>query len=279
MIRIIREVEPDEIYHLAAQSHVKISFEVPEYTAESDGIGTLRLLEAVRFLGLGDSTKIYNAATSELYGNIPIAPQNEETPFFPQSPYACAKVFSFHITKVYREAYNMFASNGILFNHESPLRGFEFVTRKVTYGIAHIKKGWQDKIVLGNLDSKRDWGYAPEYVEAMWLMLQQKKPEDYVIASGETYSVRDFVELAFKTAGFDIVWEGEGITEKGIDEETGEILIEVSSKFFRPAEVDSLSGDYSKAKEKLGWQPKKNFEELVRIMVDADMQRVGELRK
>ena len=275
LIRIIREVQPDEIYHLAAQSHVKISFEVPEYTADTDGIGTLCLLEAVRFLGLDKTTKIYNASTSELYGKAEEFPQNEKTPFHPRSPYAVAKLYAYWITVNYREAYNMFACNGILFNHESPRRGENFVSRKITLSIAGILAGKQEKLHLGNLNAKRDWGYAPDYVEAMWLMLQQEAPEDYVIATGKAFTVREFTEMAFKEAGIDLEWCGEGLNETGIDSDTGKVLVEVSPQYFRPAEVDFLLGDASRARKELGWKPKVGFQELVNIMVTADLRNEG----
>jgi GDPmannose 4,6-dehydratase len=273
LIRIIKQVEPDEIYHLAAQSHVQISFDVPEYTADADGIGTLRLLEAVRFLGLGGKTKVYNASTSELFGKTEEFPQNEKTPFHPRSPYGVAKLYSHWITVNFREAYDLFACNGILFNHESPLRSENFVTRKITLSIAKMLAGRQELLHLGNLDAKRDWGYAPDYVEAMWLMLQQKEPEDFVIATGESHTVREFAELAFREVGIDIKWEGQGIEEKGRDSSTGKVLVKVDPQYFRPAEVDFLLGDASKARETLGWSPKTNFRELVSLMVDADLRR------
>lgn len=271
--RILMLVRPDEIYNLAAQSHVKVSFDVPEYTAETDAIGTLRLLEAVRILGL--NCKIYQASTSELYGKVLETPQKETTPFYPRSPYGVAKQYGFWITKNYREAYNMFAVNGILFNHESERRGENFVTRKITLGVARIAQGMQDKIILGNLNAKRDWGYAKDYVECMWLILQHETPEDFVIATGETHMVREFVELAFAEVGIKIRWEGEGVDEKGIDEANGRVLVEVSPKYFRPTEVDLLLGDPTKAKTLLGWNPTKTpFKELVRKMVAADMEYV-----
>jgi GDPmannose 4,6-dehydratase len=273
LIRIIRQIKPDEIYSLAAQSHVQISFEVPEYTADADGIGTLRLLEAVRFLGLDKKTRIYNASTSELYGWAEEFPQNEKTPFHPRSPYAVAKLYSHWIATNYREAYNMFVCNGILFNHESPRRGENFVTRKITLSVAKILAGKQESLHLGNLNAKRDWGYAPEYVEAMWFMLQQNEPEDYVIATGEAHTVREFTESAFKEAGIDIEWHGEGVNEKGFESITGRELVEVSPQYFRPADVDFLLGDASKAKLKLGWKPGTGFTELVKIMVDADLKK------
>lgn len=275
LIRLIKEIEPDEIYNLAAMSHVKVSFEVPEYTANTDGIGTLRLLEAVRFLGMEKKTKIYQASTSELYGKVQEIPQTESTPFYPRSPYGVAKLYAYWITKNYREAYNMFAVNGILFNHESERRGETFVTRKITLAAARIKKGSQEKLYLGNLDAKRDWGYAKDYVECMWLMLQQEKPEDFVIATGETNTVREFVTLAFREAGIDLCWEGTGVEEKGIDKETGKILVEVDAKYFRPTEVEQLLGDPSKAIELLGWNPRKtSFEDLVKIMMRHDLKLV-----
>jgi GDPmannose 4,6-dehydratase len=275
LIRLIKEIKPDEIYNLAAMSHVKVSFEVPEYTADTDGIGTLRLLEAVRFLGYENKTKIYQASTSELYGKVQEIPQSETTPFYPRSPYGVAKLYGYWITKNYREAYNMFAVNGILFNHESERRGETFVTRKITLAAARIKKGTQKKLYLGNLDAKRDWGYAKDYVECMWLMLQNNKPEDFVIATGETHTVREFVTLAFKEVGIEILWQGEGINEKGVDKKSGNILIEVDPKYFRPTEVQLLLGDPSKAKTILGWNPTQtNFEELVKIMVKSDIKYV-----
>jgi len=269
---VIKEIQPDEVYNLAAQSFVAASFKQPIMTAEIDAIGALRILEALRTLK--PEAKFYQASTSEMFGKAQAIPQDEKTPFYPRSPYAVSKLMAHWATVNYREAYNMFTCSGILFNHESPLRGLEFVTRKITSGVARIKYGLQDKITLGNLSSKRDWGYAPEYVEAMWLMLQQDKPDDYVIATGETHSVREFVELAFKAVDIDIEWKGEGLNEKGIDKKTGKVLVEVSPKFFRPAEVDLLIGDYSKAKEKLGWKPKTTFPQLVQIMVEADVKRV-----
>ncbi|KHF38259.1 GDP-mannose 4,6-dehydratase [Halalkalibacter okhensis] len=275
LIRLIREIKPDEIYNLAAMSHVKVSFEVPEYTADTDGIGTLRLLEAVRFLGYENKTKIYQASTSELYGKVVEVPQTEKTPFYPRSPYGVAKLYAFWITKNYREAYNMFAVNGILFNHESERRGETFVTRKITLAAARIKKGTQDKLYLGNLDAQRDWGYAKDYVECMWLMLQHEKPEDFVIATGEMHTVRKFTTLAFKEAGIEIEWSGHGVEEKGIDKATGKVLVEVDPKYFRPAEVEQLLGDPTKAKTILGWNPTRtSFEELVRIMVKSDIKLV-----
>ena len=277
LIRIIQLVQPDEIYNLAAQSHVKVSFDVPEYTAEADAIGTLRLLEAVRILGLEKKCKLYQASTSELFGLVQEVPQKETTPFYPRSPYGVAKQYGFWITKNYRESYGMFACNGILFNHESERRGETFVTRKITLAAARIVQGYQDKLYLGNLNSLRDWGYAKDYVECMWLILQQEKPDDFVIATGEYHTVRDFCTLAFKTLGVTLRWEGEGVDEKGIDTTTGKVLVEVDPKYFRPAEVDQLLGDPTKAKTKLGWNPRKtSFEELVKIMVEHDMAFVGQ---
>lgn len=273
LTRIIAETKPDEIYNLAAQSHVKVSFEVPEYTADADAIGTLRLLEAVRILGREKSTRIYQASTSELFGKVQEVPQRETTPFYPRSPYACAKLYGYWITKNYRESYGMYTANGILFNHESERRGETFVTRKITLAAARIKAGLQDKLYLGNLNARRDWGYAPDYVECMWLILQQPEPDDYVIATGEYHSVREFTELAFRNVGITLRWEGEGVNEKGIDCATGKVLVEVDPKYFRPAEVEQLLGDPTKARTKLGWNPRKtSFEDLVRIMVEADMK-------
>jgi GDPmannose 4,6-dehydratase len=275
VIRLISEIRPDEIYNLAAQSHVRVSFDMPEYTADVDALGTLRILEAVRILGLTEKTRIYQASTSELFGKVQEVPQKETTPFYPRSPYGVAKLYAYWITKNYRESYGMFAVNGILFNHESERRGETFVTRKITLAAARIAQGKQDKLYLGNLDALRDWGYAKDYVECMWLMLQHDTPEDFVIATGEMHSVREFATLAFQYAGIEIEWQGEGINEKGIDKATGRVLIEVDPKYFRPAEVDQLLGDPTKAKELLGWNPTKTpFEELVRIMVEADMKKV-----
>jgi GDPmannose 4,6-dehydratase len=274
LIRIIQEIQPDEIYNLAAQSHVQVSFETPEYTANSDGLGTLRLLEAIRILGLENKTKFYQASTSELYGKVQEIPQRETTPFYPRSPYAAAKLYAYWITINYREAYNIFACNGILFNHESPIRGETFVTRKITMAATKIKHGLQEKLYLGNLDAKRDWGFAKDYVEAMWLILQQENPDDYVIATGETHSVREFTELAFKEVGIEILWEGKGAEEVGIDSSTGKILVEIDPRYYRPTEVEILIGDPSKAKEKLGWKPKVKLEELVKIMIKADEKAV-----
>lgn len=275
LIRLIREIKPDEIYNLAAMSHVKVSFEVPEYTADTDGVGTLRLMEAVRFLGYEKKTKIYQASTSELFGKVLEIPQSETTPFYPRSPYGVAKLYAYWITKNYREAYNMFAVNGILFNHESERRGETFVTRKITLAVARIKKGTQEKLYLGNMNAKRDWGYAKDYVECMWLMLQHDTPEDFVIATGETHTVREFVELAFKEAGITLRFEGEGVDEKGIDVATGKVLVEVDPQYFRPTEVDLLLGDPTKAKTVLGWNPTQtSFETLVKKMVQSDIKLV-----
>jgi GDPmannose 4,6-dehydratase len=275
VIRLISEIKPDEIYNLAAQSHVRVSFEMPEYTADVDGVGTLRILEAVRILGLTEKTRIYQASTSELFGKVQEVPQKETTPFYPRSPYGVAKIYGFWITKNYRESYNMFAVNGILFNHESERRGETFVTRKISLAAARIAQGKQKKLSLGNLDSLRDWGYAKDYVECMWLILQHDKPEDFVIATGEMHSVREFVELAFKNVEIEIEWTGKGVEEKGIDKATGEVIVDVDPKFFRPAEVEQLLGDPTKAKTLLGWNPTNtSFEKLVRIMVEKDMLKV-----
>lgn len=273
--RLIEKIKPDEIYNLAAQSHVAVSFEMPEYTADVDGLGTLRLLDAIKDSHI--KTRFYQASTSELYGKVQEVPQTETTPFYPRSPYAVAKLYAYWIVKNYREAYNLYAVNGILFNHESPRRGKRFVTRKITRAVARIVKGKQNKLYLGNLKAKRDWGYAKDYVELMWIMLQQDKADDYVIATGETHTVREFVELAFKHAGIDIEWQGEGVEEKGIDRKTGKVMVEVDPKYFRPAEVDLLIGDPSKAKKEFGWEPKVTFEELVKIMVEADLKAIDEL--
>ena len=276
LIRILQQIQPDEIYNLAAQSHVKVSFDVPEYTAETDAVGTLRLLEAIRILGLEKETKIYQASTSELYGLVQEIPQKETTPFYPRSPYGVAKLYGFWITKNYRESYGMFAVNGILFNHESERRGETFVTRKITLAAARIAKGLQDKLYLGNLSALRDWGYAKDYVECMWLMLQYEKPEDFVVATGEAHSVREFCTLAFKYAGIELKWEGEGVNEKGIDVKIGKVLVEVDEKYFRPAEVEQLLGDATKAQTLLGWNPRKtSFEDLVKIMVESDLKAIS----
>ena len=275
LIRIIQKLQPDEIYNLAAQSHVKVSFDVPEYTAETDAIGTLRMLEAVRILGLERKTKIYKASTSELFGKVQEVPQRETTPFYPRSPYGVAKQYGFWIVKNYRESYGMFAVNGILFNHESERRGENFVTRKITLAAANIANGLQEKLYLGNLNAKRDWGYARDYVECMWLMLQHERPEDFVIATGEHHSVREFATLAFHYAGIELDWRGEGIDDKGIDKATGKVLVEVDPRFFRPSEVEQLLGDPTKAKTLLGWNPTTtSFDKLVRIMVEHDMKNV-----
>jgi len=273
--RIIGDIQPDEIYNLAAQSHVRVSFDMPGYTLDVDAKGTLNILEAVRILGLTDKTRVYQASTSELYGKVQEVPQKETTPFYPRSPYGVAKIYGFWITKNYRESYDMFAVNGILFNHESERRGETFVTRKITLAASRIAQGKQQKLTLGNLDSLRDWGYAKDYVECMWLILQHDKPEDFVIATGEMHSVREFVQLAFKHTGIEIEWSGEGLEEKGTNKATGEVVVEIDPKFFRPAEVDQLLGDPTKAKTLLEWNPTKtSFEELVRIMVEADMKKV-----
>jgi GDPmannose 4,6-dehydratase len=272
LIRIIQETKPDEIYNLAAQSHVRVSFETPEYTANSDALGTLRLLEAVRILGLEGKTRFYQASTSELYGKVQETPQKESTPFYPRSPYAAAKLYGYWITINYREAYGMFACNGILFNHESPIRGETFVTRKITRAVARIKLGLQGGIYLGNLDAERDWGYAGDYVEAMWLILQQDAPEDFLIATGEAHSVREFVEKAFKEIGVTLEWEGSGVEEVGKDNVTGKTLVQIDPRYFRPTEVEFLQGDSTKAREKLGWKPKFSFTELVKMMVQKDLK-------
>ncbi len=275
LIRLLNVIRPDEIYNLAAQSHVKVSFEVPEFTAEVDAMGVLRLLEAVRITGLSDSCRIYQASTSELFGMVQTTPQNETTPFYPRSPYGVAKLYGFWMMKNYRESYGMFCSNGILFNHESERRGETFVTRKITLAAARIAQGVQDKLYLGNLNALRDWGYARDYVECMWLILQQEKPDDFVVATGQSHTVREFCTLAFREAGIEICWKGEGVDEKGIDARTGKVLVEVDSRYFRPAEVDRLLGDPSKAKDLLGWNPQKtSFEDLVKIMVRHDMKKV-----
>ncbi len=272
LIRIIQDVQPDEIYNMAAQSHVQVSFDTAEYTANADALGTLRLLEAIRILHLEGKTKFYQASTSELYGKAQEIPQSETTPFYPRSPYAAAKLYSYWITVNYREAYNMFACNGILFNHESPTRGETFVTRKITRAVARIKLGLQKNLYLGNLDAQRDWGYAGDYIKAMWLMLQQEQPEDFVIATGEAHSVREFVEKAFKEINIKIDWEGINVDEVGKDSNTGEILVQIDPRYFRPTEVDFLQGDYTKAREKLGWEPKVSFNDLVKLMVEEDLK-------
>ncbi|MBC8059729.1 MAG: GDP-mannose 4,6-dehydratase [Clostridiaceae bacterium] len=272
--RLIERVRPDEIYNLGAQSHVQVSFEVPEYTAETDGIGTLRILDAIRESGL--KCKFYQASTSELFGGLPgTAPQNENTPFYPKSPYGVAKLYSYWITINYREAYDVFACNGILFNHESPRRGETFVTRKITRAVASIMVGKQEKLSLGNMDAKRDWGFAGDYVEAMWLMLQQDTPQDYVIATNETHTVREFVELAFKEVGVNIVWKGAGVEEKGCDDRTGKVLVDINPRYFRPAEVELLWGDASKAEKELNWERKVGFKDLIKMMVESDMRDIA----
>jgi len=278
IIRIVQETQPDEIYNLAAQSHVQVSFETPEYTANADGLGTLRLLEAIRILGREDKTRFYQASTSELFGKAQEIPQRETTPFYPRSPYAAAKLYAHWITVNYREAYGMHASCGILFNHESPIRGETFVTRKITRAVASIKRGLQEKLFLGNLDALRDWGHAREFVEGMWLILQQDKPGDYVLATGESHSVREFVEKAFAHIGREMVWRGAGVEEKGIEKSTGRVLVEVDPRYFRPTEVDTLRGDPSKARVKLGWQHKTSFDQLVKDMVDADIVAIADLQ-
>ena len=272
LVRLIQQIEPDEIYNLAAQSHVQVSFECPEYTAETDATGVLRLLEAIRILGLEQKIRFYQASTSELFGRVRETPQNENTPFYPRSPYACAKLYAYWIVVNYREAYGIHASNGILFNHESPRRGETFVTRKITMAAPNISLGNLDCLYLGNLNAKRDWGFAGDYVEAMWLMLQQEKPDDFVIATGRTTAVRDFVALAFKEIGIDIVWNGSGLEETGVDAKTGKILVRVDPRYFRPTEVDLLLGDPSKAYRTLGWKPKVTLEELAHLMVASDLE-------
>ncbi|MEF3279913.1 MAG: GDP-mannose 4,6-dehydratase [Elusimicrobiota bacterium] len=272
IVDVIKKIKPDEVYNLAAQSFVQASFDQPLLTSDIDGMGVLRMLEAMRYFS--PSTKFYQASTSEMFGKVQTIPQNEKTPFYPRSPYAVAKLFGHWIVVNYRESYNLFACSGILFNHESPLRGLEFITRKTTYNIARIKFGLIDKLIVGNLDSKRDWGYAKEYVEGMWLMLQQKKADDYVLATGQTHSIRELIEFAFNYIGIKIQWKGKGINEKGIDRKTGRILVEVSKKYYRPAEVDFLLGDPSKAKRELGWEPKTTFKELIEIMMESDIKRV-----
>ena len=279
LIRLVQKVQPTEIYNLAAQSHVKVSFDTPEYTANADGIGTLRLLEAIRILGMEQKTKYYQASTSELYGLVQQVPQSETTPFYPRSPYAAAKMYAYWITVNYREAYDMHASNGILFNHESPLRGETFVTRKITRAVAAISKGFQKHLYLGNLDSKRDWGHARDYVEGMWLMLQQPKGDDYVLATGEEHTVREFVERAFACVDIQIAWQGTGVDEVGINQKTGETIVKVDPRYFRPTEVEQLLGDPTKAKQKLGWQHRISFTQLVDEMVRADLITVENEKK
>lgn len=278
LIRIIGEIRPTEIYNLAAQSHVKVSFDVPEYTADTDAVGVLRLLEAVRIVGIEKECRIYQASTSELYGKVQEVPQNENTPFYPRSPYAVAKLYGYWIMKNYRESYGMYCCNGILFNHESERRGETFVTRKITIAASRIAQGFQDKLYLGNLNSLRDWGYAKDYVECMWLIMQQPEADDFVIATGEYHTVREFATLAFHHVGIELEWKGEGVDEKGIDKATGRVLVEVDPKYFRPAEVEQLLGNPAKAKEILGWNPHKtSFQDLVKIMVDHDMRFVKKL--
>ncbi len=273
LIRLIQKIKPTEIYNLAAQSHVKVSFDLPEYTAETDGIGTLRILEAIRICGLEKTCRIYQASTSELYGKVREIPQNEKTPFYPRSPYGVAKLYAFWITKNYRESYGIFAVNGILFNHESERRGETFVTRKITLAVARILAGLQKKLYLGNIDAKRDWGYAKDFVKCMWLMLQYEIPEDFVIATGKQYSVRDFIIKAFKVGGIDIIWQGKGIDEKGINKRTGKVIIEIDSKYYRPSEVESLLGNPSKAKKLLKWNPNEtSFDRLIENMVKSDIK-------
>lgn len=268
--RLLEKIQPDEIYHLGAQSHVRVSFDIPEYTGDVTGLGTLRILDAIKKANL--KTKFYQASSSEMFGKAKKMPQKETSPFHPRSPYACAKVYAYWITRNYREAYNIFACNGILFNHESPRRGKTFVTRKITRGLARIKLGKDKKLYLGNLDAKRDWGYAKDYVKGMWLMLQQKEPDDYILATNETHSVREFVEEAVKYLDIDLAWKDKGVKEKGIDKKTNRVIIEIDPRYFRPAEVDVLRGDYTKAKKKLGWKPKVKFNELVKIMAKADYE-------
>lgn len=272
LVKIINQVQPDEIYNLGAQSHVKVSFEMAEYTSNVDGLGTLRLLDAIRTCRLEKKVRFYQASTSELYGKVQEIPQNEKTPFYPRSPYGVAKLYAYWIVVNYREAYNMFSCNGILFNHESPRRGQTFVTRKITRAVANIYLGYQDVVIIGNLDAKRDWGHARDYVEGMWLMLQQDKPDDYVLSTNETHTVREFVEKAFKVINVDIVWEGEGFNEVGKDKATGEIRVKVDERYFRPTEVDLLLGDSTKARKALNWKPKVTFEDLVVEMVNADIE-------
>jgi GDPmannose 4,6-dehydratase len=274
LIRIIQEVQPDEIYNLGAMSHVKVSFETPEYTANADGIGTLRILEAIRLLGLTEKTRIYQASTSELYGLVQEVPQSEKTPFYPRSPYGVAKLYAYWITVNYREAYNLYACNGILFNHESERRGKTFVTRKITRGLCMVHKGEIATLTLGNLNSKRDWGYAPEYVEGMWRMLQQEIPEDYVLATGKSCSIREFAEKAARHLGYELIWQGKDLDEKGIDKKSGKVIIEIDPRYFRPAEVDELLGNASKAKKKMGWEAKTDIDALVSIMMDFDKKEI-----
>ena len=276
LIRIVQEVQPDEVYNLGAQSHVQVSFETPEYTANADALGTLRLLEALRILGLTDRTRFYQASTSELFGKAQEVPQNEKTPFYPRSPYGVAKLYAYWITVNYREAYNVFACNGILFNHESPMRGETFVTRKITRAAARIKLGLQERLYLGNLDAQRDWGHARDFVEGMWLMLQQDQPDDYVLATGQAYTVRAFTEKAFAVAGIDLLWRGEGLGEQGLDVATGNVVVAIDPRYFRPTEVDLLLGDAGKAHEKLGWKPRYTFEAMIEEMTAADLKAARE---
>ena len=279
IVRLIDKIRPDEIYNLAAQSHVRISFDIPEYTANADAIGTLRILEAIRILKLSKTTKLYQASTSELYGKVQSIPQNEETPFYPRSPYGVAKLYAYWLIRNYREAYGIYASNGILFNHESPRRGASFVTKKVAIAAAKIKNGSKEKLYLGNLDAKRDWGFAPDYVESMWMILQHDKPEDFVIATGNTYTVRCLCEKMFKHCGINLEWNGTGINEVGIDADTGNEIINIDEYYYRPTEVDILVGDYSKAKKILGWQPTTSFDDLVKIMMDYELDNEKRLTK
>ena len=278
ILSILQKSQPDEVYHLAAQSHVKISFEIPEYTANADAVGTLRILESIKTLGMMEKVRFYNSSTSELFGLAQESPQTEKTPFYPRSPYGIAKLYAHWITLNFREAYGMFACNGILFNHESERRGENFVSKKITQQVAKIKYGMDNILELGNLDAKRDWGYAKEYVEAMWLMLQQYKPEDFVIATGKNHTVREFVEKSFSRINIKIIWEGKNLNEKGVDSKTGKILVRINPKYFRPTEVDVLLGDPSYAKKKLGWKPKMSFDELVNTMVDYDLERFAEIK-
>ncbi|TSD03466.1 MAG: GDPmannose 4,6-dehydratase [Parcubacteria group bacterium Athens0714_16] len=270
--RLLSNIKPDEIYHLGAQSHVRVSFDMPEYTADVTGLGTIRILDAMREVGLS-KTKFYQASSSEMFGKAVEIPLKETTPFHPRSPYGCAKVYAYWVTKNYRESYGMFASNGVLFNHESPRRGETFVTKKITHGLARIKLGKEEKLYLGNLDAKRDWGYAKDFVYGMWLILQHKKPDDFLLATNESHSVREFAEEVGKVLGINIIWKGKGLNEKGIDKKTGKIIIEIDEKYFRPAEVDILQGDYSKAKRELGWKPTTKFKELVKLMAEADLEK------
>jgi len=276
LIRLVQDTQPDEIYNLAAQSHVQVSFESPEYTADVDALGVLRLLEAIRILGMENKTRFYQASTSELYGKVQETPQNEDTSFYPRSPYAAAKLYAYWITKNYREAYNMYAVNGILFNHESPVRGETFVTRKITRAAVRIAEGLQDKLFLGNLNAKRDWGHAKDYVRGMWMMLQQEEPEDFVLATGKTHTVRELCTTSFNELDIEIEWKGEGVNEKGVRKSTGEIIVEVDPRYFRPTEVDLLIGDASRAKEKLEWEPEYTFEELIADMISSDMKKLKE---